>query len=222
MHGSAAVSSVDLGICERALWRPREAILCETAFVSTYTDALRSRLRAIPVAPPPAPWTAVPPIAVGGLTHLGVSAADGVELVLAISQGGRGLFNDQGTLVARDADEPVESWLDEFGLEAVGIGPLADRRVRVAGLAGGGLPTSTRDGWHVSSLPIDWPHDLVILEPPGCRALWQGHERGCVAVFANDACELRAYGFSPSGRMLVLASSADLRLYVRDSAGNSV
>lgn len=69
---------------------------------------------------------------------------------------------------------------------------------------------------------IDWPHDMVILEPPGCCALWQGHARGCVAVYANDPCELRAYGFSPSRRMLILASSADLRLYVRDSAGNTV
>ena len=184
--------------------------------MSTYTDALRSRLLAIPVAPPPAPWTAIPPIAVGGLTNLGVGTADAVELVLTISQAGRGLFNDQGTLLARNSEEPDESWLDVFGLEAVGIGSLTDRRVRVAGLAGGGLPTSTRDGWHVSSLPIDWPHDLVILEPPGCGALWPGHERGCVAVFAHDACELRAFGFSPSGRILILASSADLHLYVRD------
>lgn len=190
--------------------------------MNSHTDALRSRIRAIPVAPPPPPWTAIRSIAVGGLTNLGVGTSDGAELVLTISHAGRGLFDDHGVLLARNNDEPDNAWLDETQLEAIGIDRLAQQRVRVAGLAGGGLPASTRDGWHVSSLPIDWPHDLVILEPPGCGALWPGHEAGCVAVFAEDASELRAFGFSPSGRVLILASSAEVRLYIRELPGSSM
>lgn len=184
--------------------------------VSDYADALRTRVREIPVAPPPPPWVAVPAIPVGGLTNVGIDGSNGLELVLTISHAGRGVFNTRGDRLARDDQEPSDSWLDEVGLEAGGIGPLAERRVRIAGLAGGGLPTSTRDGWHVRNLPVDWRDDFVVLEPPGCGALWTGHQSGCVAVFARDECELRAFGFSPSGRVLVLASSGDLRLYVRE------
>lgn len=176
-------------------------------------DGLRARVRAIPTGSPPPPWVAVAPIAVGGLTDVGVSSSGGRELVLTVSHSGRAVFDADGVRLARDYAEPSDAWLDEVGLGALGIGPLADERVRIAGLAGGGLPTGTRDGRRVRNFPVDWPDDRVILEPPGCDALRAGD--GCVAVFANDACELRAFGFSSSGQMLIVATSADLRLYVR-------
>lgn len=187
--------------------------------MSTYTEALRARLRAIPVETAPAPWVELPPLAVGGLTNLGVSVADGTDLVMTISHDGRGVFDERGNRVARDRAEPSDRWLDEFALEASGIGPLEGERLRIAGLSGGGLPLGTQDGWHVARFVLDWPDELVILEPPGCGVLWPGHEAGCVAVFANDAMELRVAGFSQSGRTLVIGTASDLRLYVRAASG---
>lgn len=178
-------------------------------------DGLRARVRAIPTGSPPPPWVAVAPIAVGGLTDVGVSSSGGRELVLTVSHSGRAVFDTHGVRLARDYAEPSDAWLDEVGLGAFGIGPLADERVRIAGLSGGGLPTGTQDGWRVRSLPVDWPDDRVVLEPPDCDALRAGHENGCVAILANDTIELRAFGFSPSGQLLIVATSADLRLYVR-------
>lgn len=183
------------------------------AAMSDHIDSLRSQVRAIPVSSPPAPWTAMPPIAVGGLTHIGVATAVGAEYLLVISHSGRGVFNEQGVLVARDRGDEVGDWIDEVALEATGIGPIEGQRVRLAGLTGGGLPTITADGWSLDSLPVDWPQQRVVLQPPGTGALWPGHEQGCVVVFTDY--ELRAHGFSPSGRLLILASSSDLCVFTR-------
>ncbi len=165
---------------------------------------------------PPEPWTAVPVVHVGGLTDVGVRSADGIEYILTVTQSGRGLFDSADGLVARDRAEPPDDWVDQIGLEADGIGPLEGQRVRLAGLAGGGLPTATHDGWHITRAAIDWPNEYVFLEPPGRGVLWSGHEDGCAKLLGDEAVDLRAAGFSPTGRMLVLATAADLRIFVRD------
>ncbi len=202
-------------MAERRAGPTSDKVLC----VSAHSESLRARLRAIPVGTPPAPWVVVPPLAVGGLTNIGVSAANGTDMIMTISHDGRRVVDGRGTRVARDHTEPDDGWLDEFALEASGIGPLEGERLRIAGLSGGGLPLGTHDGWHVARVVIDWPSELVILEPPGCGALWPGHEAGCLTVFSNDAMELRVAGFSPSGRTLVIGTASDLHLYVRESSG---
>lgn len=186
--------------------------------VTDHVNDLRARVRAVPSGAPPAPWVRVPPVAVGGLTEIGVGEAGGEELILTVSSSGRAVFDLRGQRLARDRAEPDDDWHDPFGLEALGIGPLAGQRVRIAGLAGGGLPTGTRDGWGLVRFGVDWPADTVVLEPPGCGVLWPGHEAGCLAVFTDDASELRACGFTPSGRAIVLATGSDLHLFVRPDA----
>lgn len=82
------------------------------------------------------------------------------------------------------------------------------------GLFGGGLHTTTRDGWSVDVVSPEWPHDRVILstdggihEGPGGGTWWH--------VFHCDHSELRAAGFSPSGLTLAVATSGDLTLWTR-------
>jgi hypothetical protein len=178
---------------------------------------VRAAVRAVPAGPVPHPWRALPFLHAGGLLEVGVHALpSGEELVLVVTTAGRGVLSATGELLARDRTEPDDDWYDEYALTADGIGPLAGMRIRLAGLHGGGLPRCTRDGWSVTYFPVDWPEERLVLEPPGRDVLFPGREDGCVQLFGpDDAMELRAYGFSPSGRLLVVAAPDGVRTYAR-------
>lgn len=127
-----------------------------------------------------------------------------------MSQAGRGVFDGRsGRQLARDRVDAAP-FVDEITLTARGIGPLDEQRVRIAGVYGGGLPTGTRDGWHVQAVPTPWPDYAVVLEAPG-TSLWQDAEQ-VVKVALLDVCELRAYDFSELGTSFVVASSCDITL----------
>ncbi|MFD9649058.1 hypothetical protein ACFWWN_37045, partial [Streptomyces sp. NPDC059082] len=118
--------------------------------------------------------------------------------------------------VARDRDpDPDTSTPDAVPeLTCPGLGPIAGRPVRIAGLFGGGLHRTTPDGWTLDVVSPDWPHDRVILSADG------GAHRGPAGgtwwhVFHSDHSELRAAGFSPSGLTLAVATSSDLTLWTR-------
>jgi hypothetical protein len=112
----------------------------------SHTAELNDRLRRIKIEPVLSPWQRTVH-ALGGLTEVGyVSATD---LLLAVTSTGRGLFDCiSGQRVTRDRTPPEEGgWYDETGLLAQGIGPAEPHLVRLAGLHGGGLPRTARDGW---------------------------------------------------------------------------
>jgi hypothetical protein len=84
----------------------------------------------------------------------------------------------------------------------------------VAGLFGGGLHTTSGDGWSVDVVSPDWPHHQVLLSTGG--GPWRGEPgEQWWHVARVDHAELRAAGFSPSGRTLAIATSADLTLFTR-------
>ncbi len=170
-------------------------------------------------APPPSPWRLVADAAVGGLVCVGLaSPTKGRELVIAVSWSGRGVFDAlSGELLARDRTELSQPWFDELSLRVDGIGPLARHGVSVAGLWGGGLRRMTGDHWTVAVHAPDWPEEMVVLQPPGKEILSPNHASGCV-VIDRPVTELRAVGFSESGRVLVEATSSSLRLYARAMA----
>lgn len=170
----------------------------------------------IRTGPAPAPWRPPAVLAVGGLTEVGIATLpDGQEYVLVVSHSGRGVVTPDGDVVARDRADQVDDWCDPIMLTAEGIGPLRGKRVPIAGLAGGGLPLGTSDGWGVARYPVDWPDERVILEPPNAGVLWPGHEAGCTELGGGMVHEIRAVGFSPSGRLLLIATTGDLSLYTR-------
>lgn len=172
------------------------------------------RLRRLPVSEPPAPWRAVLAHAVGGLRAVGFDPASG--LLLVTSSNGRGVLDCYtGIKLARDYEE-LGDWLDEQALEAEGIGPLAGIRVRLSGLCGGGLSQVAHDGWLADVLPFDWPDECSVLSAPGSDPLDTRLEREQrLWKVADPICEVRAFGFSPDGRVLLLATSADITAWVR-------
>ncbi|GAA2092966.1 hypothetical protein GCM10009759_19060 [Kitasatospora saccharophila] len=190
--------------------------------ISDHQQRLRERFRSVPVLAPPAPWQPVVDrrTPIGGLLGIGFASApdDGRDLVMVVSAGGHGLFDAAtGEKIARDRDpDPDGSTPDaEPDLSCPGLGPLAGTRVRIAGLFGGGLHTSTRDGWTLEVVSPEWPNHRVLLSVDGGLPHDGPHGEQWWHVFHSEHSELRAAGFSPSGRTLAVATSSDLTLWTR-------
>ncbi|HEY1376541.1 MAG TPA: hypothetical protein VGF55_07090 [Gemmataceae bacterium] len=181
--------------------------------VPEHLRLLAGRVRTVAMEPPPAPWLPVGHYAIGGLTDVGFGPDS--EHLLVISWSGRGVYDcTTGERVARDKSMDGH-WQDCFGLEAKGIGPLADQTVRTAGLFGGGLPLTTRDGWRVERLTLDWPKDCLILVPPGASLFGDQYVKPTRYVKVAVEADVRAWGFSPSGKTLVLATNGELTVFKR-------
>ncbi|MFC5724375.1 hypothetical protein ACFP1Z_29900 [Streptomyces gamaensis] len=187
-----------------------------------HQQLLRKRYASAPVIPAPEPWQPVfahrTPI--GGLLGIGfaVHPGNGHDLVMVVSSSGHGLFDAvTGEKIARDRDpDPETSNPDAHpDLACPGLGPVAGTQVHIAGLFGGGLHSTTPDGWSLDVVSPEWPHDRVILSADG------GIHRGPAGgtwwhIFHSDYSQLRTVGFSPSGRTLAVATSSDLTLWARE------
>lgn len=151
--------------------------------------------------------------AIGGLTD--VAFADSADLLLVISSAGRGLFDcSSGERIARDQSDDFAH--DTANLLAPGIGPLVSQRLRTAGLHGGGLAATTADGWNLDLLTLSWPYHSLFLTPPGHWLYGPAFSRpGDTTKLATDS-EIRAFGFSPTGRGFVFATSSELTVFHRD------
>ena len=86
--------------------------------------------------------------------------------------------------------------------------------MRIAGLFGGALHSTTEDGWTVEVVSPGWPHHRVLLSADGglCRGP-AGEEWW--HIFHAHYSELRTAGFSPSGRTLAVATSSEITLWTR-------
>lgn len=181
---------------------------------SALHQQLRARadaLAALPSAAPPAPWRHVATLPVGGLTEVGF--ADSSDMLLVLSDDGRGVVDCRtGQLLARHDDDAF----DAGNLTAKGIGPIGGAKVRMGGLRGGGLPICTADGWGLQRRPLAWPDDELILSPPGQTMLWTPRgEPMQLTRLAGFVTEVRAFGFSPTGETLVIATASDLAIFRR-------
>ncbi|MCT9080382.1 hypothetical protein [Streptomyces fulvoviolaceus] len=189
--------------------------------ITEYQQKLRERYIAATVMPAPEPWQPVldrrTPI--GGLLGIGfaVHPDSGHDLVMVVSSDGHGLVDAvTGEKISRDRDpDPETSTPDAHpDLACPGLGPIAGAPVRIAGLFGGGLHSTTPDGWTLDVVSPEWPHDRVILSADG------GSHKGLAGgtwwhIFHSEYSELRAAGFSPSGLTLAVATSSDLTLWTR-------
>jgi len=179
--------------------------------IPAHLIGLVTELRSKPVESPPAPWKQVAVFAIGGLTEVGY--APDSDFLLVISHSGRGVFDcTNGEKLARDVNDSP-NFINQFKLEALGIGPLEGQWIRVGGLHGGGLPNSTDDGWGLIALPLPWPKYYVFLTS-SWKSIYRGTEHA-VKVATDEVCELRAYGFSETGRSFVIATSCDITLFTR-------
>ncbi|MFI1562672.1 hypothetical protein ACH4ZX_06285 [Streptomyces sp. NPDC020490] len=195
--------------------------------VSPYQRALRDRLLAAPVVPAPAPWRPVFEhtygVPIGGLLGIGFASHpdSGHDLVMAVSHDGHGLFDAvTGEKIARDRDPgPDDSTPDAVAdLTCPGLGPIADSRVHIAGLFGGGLHTTTKDGWTLEAVTPAWPNDRVLLSVDGGLPHSGPYGEQWWHIFHSTYSELRTFGFSPSGETIAVATSSDLSLWTRRPA----
>jgi hypothetical protein len=178
-----------------------------------HLEPLRRRIRSSQISAPPQPWNLLTVHAVGGLTEVGF--ADDSDLLLIVSSQGRSVVDCKtGERLARDRTEPDNLWYNERQLTAKGVGPLEGKTIRLAGLHGGGLPRGGEQGWSVEELAIDWPDISLMLVGP-----WQSiyNESTQFTKLAVER-ELRAFGFSGTGRSLIVATSSEVTLYRLDAS----
>lgn len=198
--------------------------------LSAYQRALRDRLLAAPVVPPPAPWRPVFEYAygvpVGALLGIGFAShsGSGHDLVMVVSHDGHGLFDAvTGEKIAWDRDpDPEDSTPDGVAdLTCPGLGPIAGSRVHIAGLFGGGLHTKAEDGWILEAVTPAWPNDRVLLSVDGGLPHSGPYGEQWWHIFHAAYSELRTFGFSPSGETIAVATSSDLTLWTRHPARNN-
>ncbi len=193
--------------------------------ISEYQQQLRDRYLAAPVMPPPDPWRSplerLTRIPIGGLLGVGFATnpTNGHDLIMVVSSQGHGLFDAlSGKKIARDRNpDPDLETPTGPDLSCPGIGPLTGSQVRIAGLFGGGLHSTTDDGWTLDVVAPDWPHHRVLLSEDGglCRGPAGEHWWN---IFHANYSELRTAGFSPSGRTLVIATSSVITLFIRPAS----
>lgn len=185
--------------------------------IPAHLTDLVDRIRAAPVAHAPPPWRLVSVHSVGGLESVGFGR--GTDLLLVVSSQGRGVFDClTGARVARDdtmPDDGSPEWDDTAELEALGIGPLEGNVVRTAGLYGGGLAVVTRDGWTLDRFVLDWPEESIVLTGPDSYIYETQPGRSSAFSKLEQAAEVRAFGFSPTGQSIVVATTSDVTIYSR-------
>ena len=120
-----------------------------------------------------------------------------------------------GERIARDPSKEFEH--DTGNLLAPGIGPVASQRLRTAGLHGGGLAVTTADGWSLNLLTLSWPHHSLFLTPPGHWLYGPAFDRPGDATKLAIESKIRAFGFSPTGRAFIVATSSDLSVFSRNA-----
>lgn len=150
---------------------------------------------------------------VGGLWAVGFGP--GTDLLLVLSVSGRGVFDClSGERVARDPqddDVATAANYDKSEETLLGIGPLAGVPISMCGSSGGfstrrALPVSSTDGWSVATLRSrNTAHERVAVRAPGTDQSFP--------LF--DAEEVRAMGFSPTGRSLIVAEPHTLSVWSR-------
>jgi hypothetical protein len=179
-----------------------------------HLEPVRAKVRAAPIASPQLPWSLTGTIAVGGLTEVGFAeSSEASEFLLVLSHQGRSVIDCAiGEKIARDRSDDRRSWYAQHILLAKGIGPLEGQSVRLSGLYGGGLPQWTNDMWRVQSLAIDWPKCSLLLLPPEPKDIYFA-DANFVKLAAES--EVRAFGFSYSGKTLIIATSSDLTVFGR-------
>lgn len=157
------------------------------------------------------PWRLIGDVAVGGLVAVGFES--GSERLLIVGGAGQTIVDCiTGQRLFRDRER--DGYCAET-LSAHALDQISSDTIRMGGLHGGGLRSVTADGWSVDALAIKWPRHFFILNFPGSDVFIS--KLGRVPEFnvvAHDY-QARAFGFSWTGRTLILADGAGVRIWGR-------
>ena len=172
---------------------------------------IRRRVAGLETAPAPEPWTSVVDNGMHHLLAVGFSA-DGAQLLVIGGIGRSVLDVATGETLAEDTDQNLDSHLTESRQQIVGIGPLGGELVPISGFFGGGLATCTSDNWWLFRCGIEWPNERVVLQAPDANI--HNSFKGLTQL-PGSMREVRAAGFSPDGRSLVVATTDELKIWRR-------
>ncbi|MCF2869992.1 hypothetical protein L0664_02835 [Octadecabacter sp. G9-8] len=175
-------------------------------------DPVDAALATAEVAEHAGPWHQITVMAVGGLTAIGFDRASDTLLVTS-ANGQSVIAGTTGDILYRNRDD---DGLDVSALKGTRLDHPADERFDMAGLYGGGLRTVTDDGWSVEALrgaSILHPLNASIhfLDPK-----WESYAKDPTFYMLDRGSEeIRALGFSWTGRTLAVATSSTLSLWAR-------
>lgn len=176
----------------------------------------KALLEAEPVRDVPS-WRFVTQRAIGGLWAVGFERKS--ETLLAVSSQGQGVIDcTTGELISRNREE---NGYNLHKLQATRLDTLKSDPIDMCGIDGGGLRSSTVDGWTVDSFPIEWPETHYILQPPGASIYfhqkdWRDHKKDAsFYLLERSSAERRAFGFSWTGKTLIWADGSDLYIWNR-------
>lgn len=157
----------------------------------------------------PEGWRLVVEMAVGGLLYIGFDEHS--ENLLVVSSTGRSIVDcTTGEKIARNY-EPPDEWLDEINLWCEGIGSMEKRKIRIAGISGGGLVSITEQGDSLCLVAPDYPRWDIIFEPHRTSVFLERDIAFCRRICSEYT--IRAYGFSSTGRTMVVATSSNLMVW---------
>lgn len=182
-----------------------EYLVCEHSF------ELRQRIGQLETEPAPEPWNEVANHAVQGLLAVGLSE-DGRHCLVVSGQGRSVIDLTSGEVVSQDSEVEPDTFLSHANTVATGIGPLDDVSITLAGVWGGGLPTSTTDGWFTFRFSPEWPSERVVLQAPASNF---HNSYGGLTQLSAPINDVRAVGFTIDGQALVLATDSRLEIWRR-------
>jgi hypothetical protein len=163
------------------------------------------------------PWKLKIATAVGGACALGFDRNS--EILLVVSSNGQSVFDcESGERIYRNRDDdgyyPLR--LEGRRLDDANAPPF-----QMSGAAGGGLLTTTSDGWQIDTLQLEWPRTFCILQPPNTsiyflQEKWREYKKDAsYQVVKSDLGLPVAFGFSWSGQTLVWCNRSDLFVWTR-------
>jgi hypothetical protein len=153
----------------------------------------------------PGGWQHVATLPIGGLSEVGFDA--GERYLLVVSPSGRGLVDTStGKRIARDHEVPTATatWIDRRARTVAAIGPLAGTKVPCVGLWGGTL-SHRADQWAVEIGARGLREFVFLRDLP----LQQRYE------LTEAIAEIRAYGFSNTGDIMIVATASEVSLWRR-------
>lgn len=148
-------------------------------------------------------WRKVAQVFVGGLTEVGFAGDE--RFLLVVSFQGRGVIDcASGARVARDVEAPRKDsvWLDADRRIVQGIGPIEGKDVPCVGLWGGALPERFGD-WSVVVTPSNGADEITL----------RNDRTGTVRLLQTAITDVRAAGFSPTGQLLVIATTSEIEVF---------
>lgn len=157
-------------------------------------------------------WIKMPTVAIGGLLSVGFSKQ--ADMLLVESSQGLGLF-ECGTLqlIAREKNNDENIYDNQ--LQCLGIGPVKDELIPMAGIHGGGLRSITNRGEQVTIISPRWPlHEIVFCT--AYSSVYDPNNKDQCQIIASEY-EFRAYGFSSDDKYFIYATSSQFILYCYDS-----